>query len=66
MYIVVYIAILILLLLIVYIKYKEPLISKNIIIYIHICQKGEWKKSFNILINSIKKWSGSVIKTPQN
>ena len=55
MYIFVYIAILILLLLIVYIKYKEPLISTNIIIYIHICQKGEWKKSFNILINSIKK-----------
>jgi len=26
----------------------------GIIGYIHICQKGEWKRSFNMLINSIK------------
>ena len=29
--------------------------NNNIIGYIHICQKGDWKRSFNILIDSIKK-----------
>ena len=27
----------------------------GIIGYIHICQKGEWKRSFNMLINSIRQ-----------
>jgi GR25 family glycosyltransferase involved in LPS biosynthesis len=34
-------------------KYEKK-IKVNIIIYIHICQKEGWKKSFSILINSIK------------
>ena len=29
--------------------------SPNIIGYIHICQKGDWQKSFRMLIDSIKK-----------
>jgi hypothetical protein len=29
--------------------------QKNIIGYIHICQKGEWKRSLQILLNAIKK-----------
>ena len=28
--------------------------SSNIIGYIHICQKGEWKKSYDLLMNSLK------------
>ena len=35
-------------------KKYENNIKVNIIIYIHICQKEGWKKSFSILINSIK------------
>ena len=35
-------------------KKYENKIKVNIIIYIHICQKEGWKKSFSILINSIK------------
>jgi len=29
--------------------------NNNIIGYIHICQKGDWKRSFSMLIDSIKK-----------
>lgn len=29
--------------------------KKNIVGYIHVCQKGDWKKSYNLLIESIKK-----------
>jgi len=28
--------------------------NKNIIGYIHVCQKGEWKRSYDMLISSIK------------
>lgn len=31
--------------------------TNNIIIYIHICQKDEWKRSLSILLNSIKESS---------
>jgi len=33
---------------------KEGFNNTNIIGYIHLCQKGEWKRSFNMLIESIK------------
>lgn len=35
-------------------KYIEGF-NNNIIGYIHVCQKGDWKRSFNILMNAIKK-----------
>ena len=36
---------------------KNPILFfiMNIIGYIHVCQRGQWKRSFQLLINSIKK-----------
>lgn len=42
------------LLILLVIKKKEGFDNINIIGYIHICQEGEWKRSFNMLIETIK------------
>jgi hypothetical protein len=31
-------------------------VSNNIVGYIHVCQKGQWRKSYDILMDSIKKY----------
>lgn len=34
---------------------KEGFASKNIIGYIHVCQKGEWRRSYDMLMSRIKE-----------
>jgi hypothetical protein len=36
------------------IKNQPYKVEENIVGYIHVCQKGDWKRSFNILIDSVK------------
>ncbi len=33
---------------------KVVMVNNKIIGYIHICQKGEWKRSFDIIFNSLQ------------